>query len=204
MQQSFSPHKRLVDAILGVLVKDGPGGGATPRSPAHVKGTYCGRTKYRVRRRQGTGPSPCMLGWLRLPRLHGRSWRGADREAALPPLRRGGSLMEGRDLQELRGDLHDLYDAIGGLGIELAALNMSVRSLTAHLTGEDPLRDSLYYGGPVEEAAPEPPSWVNASGAGEAYPPPARDNLNSAVGLIVLAAVAGSLASILFLLYVLL
>ena len=112
--------------------------------------------------------------------------------------------MEGRDLKELRGDLHDLCDAVGGLGIELAALNMSVRSLTAHLTGEDPLRDSLYYGGPVEEAAPEPPSWVNASGAGEAYPPPARDNLNSAVGLIVLAAVAGSLASILFLLYVLL
>jgi hypothetical protein len=104
-----------------------------------------------------------------------------------------------------REDLHDLYDAITGLGIELEALNMSVRSLTAHLTGEDPLRDSLYYGGPVEEgAAPEPPPWVNASGADEDYPPPARDNLNSAVGLIVLPAVAGSLASILFLLYVLL
>jgi hypothetical protein len=56
--------------------------------------------------------------------------------------------MEGRDLQELRGDLHDVCDGITGLGIELEALNQSVRALTAHLTGEDPLRDSLYYGGP--------------------------------------------------------
>jgi hypothetical protein len=47
-----------------------------------------------------------------------------------------------------REDVHDLYDAITGLGIGLEALNMSVRALTAHLTGEDPLRDSLYYGGP--------------------------------------------------------
>jgi hypothetical protein len=61
--------------------------------------------------------------------------------------------MEGRDLQEVRGDLHDLYDAIGGLGIELEALNMSVRALTAHLIGEDPLRDSLYFGG---ERGPDP------------------------------------------------
>jgi hypothetical protein len=38
--------------------------------------------------------------------------------------------MEARDLQELRSDLHDLYDAIGGLGIEAEALNMSVRALT--------------------------------------------------------------------------
>jgi hypothetical protein len=74
--------------------------------------------------------------------------------------------VESRDLQELRGDLHDLYDAIGVLAIELEALNMSVRALTAHLVGEDPLRDSLYYGGPVEEgAAPNeatPPPWVNS------------------------------------------
>jgi hypothetical protein len=65
-------------------------------------------------------------------------------------LRKAELAMEGRDLQEVRGDLHDLYDAIGGLGIELEALNMSVRALTAHLTGEDPLRDSLYFseGGP--------------------------------------------------------
>ena len=41
---------------------------------------------------------------------------------------------------------------------------MSVRALTAHLTGEDPLRDSLYYGGPAEEGAQEqPPPWVNAA-----------------------------------------
>jgi hypothetical protein len=33
-----------------------------------------------------------------------------------------------------------LYDAITGLGIELEALNMSTRALTAHLIGEDPLR----------------------------------------------------------------
>jgi len=44
------------------------------------------------------------------------------------------------EIQELRGDLHDLYDAITGLGIELEALNMSTRALTAHLIGEDPLR----------------------------------------------------------------
>jgi len=71
-----------------------------------------------------------------------------------------------QQLQELRGDLHDLYDGITGLGIELVALNQSVRALTAHLTGEDPLRDSLYFGseaGPAEEAPepPSPPTWVN-------------------------------------------
>jgi hypothetical protein len=52
-----------------------------------------------------------------------------------------------------REDVHDLYDAIGGFGIELEALNMSVRALTAHLIGEDPLRDSLYFGG---ERGPDP------------------------------------------------
>jgi hypothetical protein len=117
--------------------------------------------------------------------------------------------MEGRDLQELRGDLHDVCDAVGGLGIELEALNMSVRSLTEHLTGEDPLKDSLYYGGPVEEeAAPEPPPWVNsfASGAGEDYPPP-RDRdpryYGSSLALVVLSsliAVGTTLAALLYLL----
>jgi hypothetical protein len=76
----------------------------------------------------------------------------------MPPLRRGVFV----NIQ--REDIHDLYDAITGLGIELEALNMSVRALTAHLIGEDPLRDSLYYGGPAEEgAAPEPPPWMNAA-----------------------------------------
>jgi hypothetical protein len=75
--------------------------------------------------------------------------------------------VEDRDLQEIRSDLHDLYDVIASVGIELEAINMSVRALTAHLIGEDPLRNSLYYGGPAEEGpAPEPPAWVNAHGAG--------------------------------------
>ena len=80
--------------------------------------------------------------------------------------------MEGRDelrFEELRSDLHDLTDAITGLGIELEAINMSVRAATAHLIGEDPLRNSLYYGGPAEEGpAPEPPAWVNSGAESEA------------------------------------
>jgi len=71
---------------------------------------------------------------------------------------------ESRDLQELRGDVHDLTDTIGGLGIELEALNTSVRALTAHLTGEDPLKDSLYFGD--EQGGDrdlQPPPWVNAA-----------------------------------------
>jgi hypothetical protein len=71
------------------------------------------------------------------------------------------------EIQELRGDLHDLYDVIGGLGIELETLNMSVRALTAHLTGEDPLEDSLYYGG-AQDGDPDlhPPEWVNQASGG--------------------------------------
>src|SRR5918994_7658080 len=80
--------------------------------------------------------------------------------------------VEGRDelrFEELRSDLHDLTDAITGLGIELEAINMSVRAFTAHVVGEDPLRNHLYYGGPAEEGrAPEPPAWVNAGAESEA------------------------------------
>jgi hypothetical protein len=79
--------------------------------------------------------------------------------------------MEARDLQELRGDLHDLYDAIGSLGIELEAMNMSVRALTAHLTGEDPLKDSLYYGGEQDgDRDLHPPEWVNQASTADEGP----------------------------------
>src|SRR5918994_6730013 len=80
--------------------------------------------------------------------------------------------VEGRDelrFEELRSDLHDLTDAITGLGIELEAINMSVRAFTAHVVGEDPLRNHLYYGGAAgERPGPRPPARGNAGGEREA------------------------------------
>jgi hypothetical protein len=97
-----------------------------------------------------------------------------------------------------------------GVSIELEALNMSMRALMAHLTGEDPLRDSPYYGGPAEEGAvPEPPSWVNEAGgryverSGGPYPPPPRDRMGSAAGAVVIATVVSALTVTLFVLYLL-
>jgi hypothetical protein len=55
-----------------------------------------------------------------------------------------------------------------GLGIELEALNTNGRALTAHLTGEDPLKDSLYFGD--EQGGDrdlQPPPWVNAAPRGD-------------------------------------
>jgi hypothetical protein len=134
--------------------------------------------------------------------------------------------MTDRDLQELRGDLHDLTDTIGGLGVELEALNMSTRALTAHLTGEDPLKDSLYFGDEGGDGDLQPPPWVNqptattrsttgdeepadplqqiknaASEATEGNPPPSRGNIAFPTGLVVLAALGGSLGAILLLLW---
>jgi hypothetical protein len=117
--------------------------------------------------------------------------------------------MEGRNLQELRGDLHDLTDAITGLGIELEAINMSVRALTAHLIGEDPLRNSLYYGGPAEEGpAPEPPAWVNGGEAAgerlataEDYPPPTRGCQGAAAAIVVLSAMVSMVTTLAVLIY---
>jgi len=114
-------------------------------------------------------------------------------------------MMQDRQLQELRGDLHDLYDAIGGLGIELEARNMSVRALAAHLIGEDPLRDSLYYGAPVEEgAAPEPPPWVNGivDPPSTTRPAPSRGRMGSAAAIVVVSATV-ALVTTLAILYIL-
>jgi hypothetical protein len=110
---------------------------------------------------------------------------------------------ESRDLQELRGDVHDLTDTIGGLGIELEALNTSVRALTAHLIGEDPLADSLYFGdseagetsGPSEaQGDPQPPAWVNEALVGE-------QNGGRVAGYIVLAVLIGCLLAFALVLY---
>ena len=65
--------------------------------------------------------------------------------------------MRKSELQGLRQDLHDLYDVLAGIGMEIDAVKEILRAAVKEATGEDPLAGTMYeddHDGPL-------PSFLN-------------------------------------------
>jgi len=90
--------------------------------------------------------------------------RCAEEAEVLPPAAKEG-VMRTR-VHSSDEILLDVYDSIVLVATELEAMNACARAMTTHLTGEDPLRDDLYYGDGAQQALfdddIEPPDWVSS------------------------------------------